>query len=65
MKADVRKAIGCVYIVLRAETEAERASLEDVREVRDWKIDGSESVLVAGHRRLQEIRLAPTPEYKA
>lgn len=62
MKADVRKAVGCVYIVLRAESGAERALLEDVRERRDWKLDGSESVVVAGRRQLQEIRLAPTLE---
>lgn len=59
MKADVRKGVGCVYIVIAAETQSERALLGLVAEKRDWQINAKTSMPLAGLLEVTEISLAP------
>lgn len=59
MKADIRKGVGCVYIVVKAETPEDRVLLDEVSEKRDWHIASKTSVPIRGLLQMDEIQLKP------
>lgn len=59
MKADIRKGIGCVYIVIKAETPEDRVLLDDVAEKRDWHVASKTSIPIRGKLHLDEVQLKP------
>lgn len=57
MKADIRKGIGCLYIVIRAESESERTLLGMASERRNWSIESITSMPIFGQLQTTEISL--------